>query len=625
MFFTSDKASLQGILQSIEKGDIQLPDFQRGWVWDDVHVRDLLASVSMAYPIGAVMMLETGNPHVRFKPRPVEGVVFNGTTTPEPSQLVLDGQQRLTSLYQSIMSGKPVNTRDTQKSNIKRWYYLDIEKALDTNIDRIDAIIGLSEDRKQKNFRGEVVADYSTLEKECETGLFPFSIVFDVPKWNEWQSKYVQIIPDQLQQRFTRWNEFFQNFLQKMLQYSLPLILLQKNTPKEAVCQVFEKVNTGGVSLNAFELMTATFAADDFNLREDWYGHDGKDGQPKTQGRSAKLKAYTALSEVENTSLLQAITLLATKKRREDASKNQTPADKLPAISCKQKDILEIDVTEYIAFADSVTEGFIKAAKLLREEKIFSFRDIPYRTQLTPLAAIMADLGDLTVKAGVKDKIKKWYWCGVLGELYGSAVESRFARDVAEVVAWIKDNGPEPTTITVASFTPSRLQSLRTRTSAAYKGVHNLLLKKGAVDFFTGTIIDDQIYSDDKIDIHHIFPKAWCKLNQITANTYDSIINKTPISAKTNRVISGNAPSQYLPRVEAKSQITSQQMDGYLASHLIDTHSLRVDDFLAFFKSRETALLAIIQEAMGKPLLQEASNQNTDNYDEELEDDDINS
>jgi hypothetical protein len=145
------------------------------------------------------------------------------------------------------------------------------------------------------------------------------------------------------------------------------------------------------------------------------------------------------------------------------------------------------------------------------------------------------------------------------------------------------------------------------------------------VDFFTGTIIDDQIYFDDKIDIHHIFPKAWCKLNQITANTYDSIINKTPISAKTNRVISGNAPSQYLPRVEAKSLITSQQMDGYLASHLIDTHSLRVDDFLTFFKSRETALLAIIQEAMGKPLLQEASNQNTDNYDEELEDDDINS
>ena len=66
--FDSTKESLLDLLQSVKQGKTQLPDFQRGWVWDDDHIRSLLASVSLSFPIGAVMMLQTGNPDVRFKP-----------------------------------------------------------------------------------------------------------------------------------------------------------------------------------------------------------------------------------------------------------------------------------------------------------------------------------------------------------------------------------------------------------------------------------------------------------------------------------------------------------------------------------------------------------------------------
>ena len=88
--FDSTKESLQDLLRSIREGKTQLPDFQRGWVWDDFHIRSLLASVSMSYPIGAVMMLQTGNPDVRFKPRPVEGVVL--AQPREPDRLILDAE-----------------------------------------------------------------------------------------------------------------------------------------------------------------------------------------------------------------------------------------------------------------------------------------------------------------------------------------------------------------------------------------------------------------------------------------------------------------------------------------------------------------------------------------------------
>src|SRR5688500_1447170 len=112
--FDSGKEDIQDVLRGIASGKIQLPDFQRGWVWDDDHIMSLLASISLAYPIGAIMLLETGNPDVRLKPRLVEEVDLQDP--PVPDLLILDGQQRLTSLYQALASRKPAKTQDVRKN-----------------------------------------------------------------------------------------------------------------------------------------------------------------------------------------------------------------------------------------------------------------------------------------------------------------------------------------------------------------------------------------------------------------------------------------------------------------------------------------------------------------------------
>ena len=106
-----------------------MPDFQRGWVWDDDHVRSLLISVARSFPVGAVMLLETGG-DVRFQVRPIENVVFNGRD-PEPERLILDGQQRLTSLTQVLALDTPVKTFDEKGKRINRYYYIDIDAALE--------------------------------------------------------------------------------------------------------------------------------------------------------------------------------------------------------------------------------------------------------------------------------------------------------------------------------------------------------------------------------------------------------------------------------------------------------------------------------------------------------------
>jgi len=134
-------------------------------------------------------MLQTGGKDVRFKPRLVEGVNVNNTSFPE--RLILDGQQRLTSLFLSLYSNRSVETKDVRGNPIKRWYYLDIAKALSANGDREDAIAGLPVDRKIRDFRGEIVADYSTPEKECSAELLPLPLVFDTPGLTTWQMLYL--------------------------------------------------------------------------------------------------------------------------------------------------------------------------------------------------------------------------------------------------------------------------------------------------------------------------------------------------------------------------------------------------------------------------------------------------
>lgn len=602
--FSSDKEFLKDLLESISEGKTQLPEFQRGWVWDDSHIRSLLASISLSYPIGAVMMLETGNPEVKFKPRPVEGVELESATNPD--RYILDGQQRLTSLYQSVFLERPVKTRDSRGKALERLYYIKMRISLDPNSDREESIIGIPADKKVKNFRNEVIEDFSEQNSEYEGLLFPLNRAFDSYEWRAGFNQYWQHAPE-----MTRlFDEFERHILGAFKQYQVPVILLKKQTPKEAVCQVFEKVNTGGVSLTVFELMTATFAAEEFDLREDWEGARNAMGKKIGEGRSDQLKRLPVLRGVSAPDFLATITLLTTWLRK------QVNPD--AAVSCKRADILKLKLSDYKTWADKVAEGYEKAARFLLREKVFGSDQLPYSTQLIPLAALYVALGSQSESDAVRSKLSQWYWCGVFGELYGSTVESRFAKDLPEVLSWIA-GGDVPGTVQECNFSPSRLLSLRTRRSAAYKGLSALLIRDGALDFRTGDSIDVQVFFDDKIDIHHIFPQDHCKRQGIDYRMCDSIVNKTPLSAKTNRIIGGRAPSEYLTKLSSSTGIDASRLDEILASHLVNSEQMRADDFDAFFAERQESLIQRIEKATGKKIAREVSEPDQDAEEEEAD------
>ena len=201
----------------------------------------------------------------------------------------------------------------------------------------------------------------------------------------------------------------------------------------------------------------------------------------------------------------------------------------------------------------------------------------------------------------VSDRLTRWFWSGVLGELYGSTIETRFVRDIEMVPGWATDDSkPIPRTVQDANFTESRLHSLRTRNAAAYKGIAALILAGGARDWMEDKALDKVQYVDLAVDIHHIFPQKWCDEHGIDDERRESIVNKTTISARTNRMIGGSAPSAYLDYIEKRAQVSGARLDELLGSHLVPAEHLRSDNFDAYFSARREALCQLVETATGK-------------------------
>lgn len=592
MGFQTPMYELSEYLKNTTSGAIQLPDFQRGYKWDDERIRQLLITVLRGHPMGVVMLLETGNALVRFKPRPIEG--SNASPSTEPKMLLLDGQQRLTSLTQALTGDGVVGTKDDRGKLKDLRYFVNVEIAVDDPNRMDDAVIAVPVDGViRANFDRDIVLDLSTTERQHAEGYYPVNLLYKTAESMSWLFS----VPEDKKSLALKFQE---DVVHPASTYKIPAIELDAETDKAAVATVFEKVNIGGLPLNVFELLTSVFAGDgeyyaktgeDFRLNDDW------------QETRRIWQDHDVLSKVENTDFLQAVTMLTTLEKRQ-----QSDSSRAPATSAKREDILKLDLRDYMKWRDPLREAFIWTASFLADRHIYLSKDIPYAKQLVPLAAIKVVLGKSADLHSASARLTKWFWSGVLGELYGSASETRFVRDIEQVPAWVRDaEAATPRTVADANFVESRLHSMRTRNSAAYKGLAALVMANESRDWMEDKLFGAFQYKDLDIDIHHIFPQRWCNQNNVNDELRESIVNKTMLSARTNRAIGGVAPSQYLSKIESSAGINSEQLDGLLAGHYIDPAALRADDFNAFFRARREALCQLVEHTLGKPVQRDFS------------------
>jgi hypothetical protein len=542
---------LKELLHQINQGDAVLPDFQRDFVWDPNMTIDLVVSIAQNYPAGSLLRIR--NTKNLFAYRQFAGAPpVNGG---RPTYLVLDGQQRLTSLFQAFY-GVGENR-----------YFINLKKLL-AGSDFEDAVFHF----RAKQRQAKHLEDFENQAKEL---VLPLSVLKGGHgDFLQWQRRVARRAPDDgarvaLEDRL----DAIDALIQTIDDYRFPVVTLSDSTEAEPICTIFETLNRTGVKLSPFELLTARFWHQELNLRKRWA--DAIEKYPRI--KDFQVDAYYSL---------QIVALLG----------RESP-------SCKRKDVLELEKSTVEAHWDAAIDGLGKALEFLEGSCGVLTPDwLPYSTILIPMAAIFARTHQLKgPQAGAaRDKIGRWFWCAVFGQRYESAANSQSVIDFGEVLAWVNGSGSEPEAVRTLRFDPSLLRDVTPRQRAMYRGVIALVLRHHSCDFHTGEPLTLELIAAHSVDDHHVFPDGYLKKKDVVSGLRDCVLNHTLIDRETNNRIRSRAPSDYM------AEIRGERGDGkyseLMTSHLLpsgaDSPFWR-DDYDAFLDWRQKLLFDEIKVVTG--------------------------
>jgi hypothetical protein len=552
LFEDTNPRALKELLGEIHSRAMVLPDFQRDFVWEPGATQELIVSIANNYPAGSILRVR--DTKRTFAAREFEGAP--GLNGQKHTFLVLDGQQRLTSLYQAFYGVG------------EHRYYLDLEKLLDGG-DFEEAIFHVRATTKW-------VKERENFEVQAKELILPLrELKGGAGKFGAWSRKVARRLPDKqrisledsLDQIEERWIKIIDD-------YHFPVVTLSDQTEPDALCTIFETLNRTGVKLGVFELLTARYWPVNINLRALWQ---------KARDRYPILEEF----EVDPYYVLQGISL----------SSREAP-------SCKRGDVLNLSPGDITEWWDKVTAAFALGLDILRDDcKVVLPKWLPYQTMLAPLAAVLAKSGvPKTPEAGAqREKLKRWFWCAVFGQAYESALNSQSAKDVVEMGAWLKGRHL-PESVTSLRFDPKALRDVTPRQRSIYRGTICLILGagSGARDFYTQAVITGKLMTDQGIDDHHVFPTKFLEKRGVTpSRARDCILNRTLIDRTTNQMISDRAPSQYLADIRKTPGFPFELV---LASHCLPTGStspLSSDNYEAFLAWRQDRLWQEIKRVTG--------------------------
>jgi len=552
LFEDTNPRALKDLLGEIHSRTMALPDFQRDFVWEPGATQELIVSIASNYPAGSLL-------RVRDAKRVFAAREFEGAPNLAGQRhtfLVLDGQQRLTSLYQAFYGVG------------EHRYYLNLKKLLDGG-DFEEAIFHVRASTKWSKAR----EDFDLQAKELT---LPLSVLKGgAGGFLQWLLQVTNPLPPgertQMLDALTKIN---QQWIKTIDDYTFPVTLSDKTEP-DALCTIFETLNRTGVKLSVFELLTARFWPQNINLRALW---------------DTARDAHTIIQDfdVDPYYVLQSIALASRK----------TP-------SCKRSDVLNLAPADIEAWWQPVVLGLAAGLSILRDDcKVMLSKWLPYQTMLAPLAAVLAKTGlPKTPEAGAqRERLKRWFWCAVFGQAYESSPNSQSAKDVGELMAWFT-GGQAPESVKALRFDPRALRDVTPRQRSIYRGTVCLILGAGtgARDFHTQAVITGNLMNEQGIDDHHVFPDDFLlKKKGITlARARDCVLNRTLIDRTTNQMISNRAPSDYMTEIR---NTPGFPFDTVLTSHCLptgDASPLWTDDYDAFLDWRQERLWQEIRRVTG--------------------------
>jgi hypothetical protein len=579
-----DKRKVVGLVEQAYKGEICLPNFQRDFVWTREEVADLMRSIIRGYFIGSLLLLRCDKENPPFAPIFLRGAK-SAYRDARPELLVLDGQQRLSSLMYAL-TAPDLSLKDSSQ---RRWFFLNLDLLL-SEPDNDEIIF----DRAKRELRG-----LDTPEAQYKQRILPCTALLTQQSFYAWRDGFEDWLrsnlPDQVGQYRSEWRAVWTSAVTAFQTFEAPLVELPRVDESDSesigrVCAIFEKLNSTGVDLSVYDLLTARLYRSGIRLHDLWAA------ACRTHPRLRAWSKGKADEHKFGVLVLRTLALL-----RGLDPKPRILIDLLPAN-------FEADWRR----AAAAIERALEITELVGPDGfgVFAEKWLPGFGIIPILAALRAEIDARKLGEQERADLRRWYWCNVFMERYSSAVESKSRKDYLEMTRHWFDGKPEPEVFREAQNwigAPGfRIRGSASYASAVYSGVFCLLALRNARDWRRGEDIRLQELQD-----HHIFPQAYLKRHQITKRVdVNTIANRTLISDETNGRIKDKAPAVYL---RDRSIFPSGARLDLLEPHFIDDTTLpmllaaleELPDaesaalYGRFLQAREAAMIEEIRRACG--------------------------
>lgn len=522
-----DSKKYTDLISEIQKGQIKVPKFQRNFVWSLDKTAKLLDSILKGYPIGTFILWETNERLNDIKN--IGNLELPAIPDDIKVQYVLDGQQRITSLYAAFLGAKIQKEGEKKITNYAE-IYVDLDGDVENNDDQI------------------------VISEKPEEGTF--ITLHEVLNFNE---NLLEIKEKFTDEQFKRIHQYSQTFST----YDFSTIVLRKEDIDSAI-EVFTRINTGGQTLTLFEIMSAKT----YDEEQDF---DMEDRFQKLLKELEERKYDTISSSV----ILSVISLILSKNKE-----------------CKRKVILQLDKQAIIDIWDDVISALKESVDYFRSVyRIPVSAILPYDSLLVPFAYFFYFHKEKPKGEQIKF-LEEFFWRMSLSFRYSSSTESKLAQDIKRIDEILKGNRPNYEDVKVYLSSPKDLIETSFSAGSSYcKAILCLLAYHEPKDFQdNGKVILDNSWLKvaNSKNYHHFFPKAFLRKNNI--GNENSLVNITLVSADLNkRKIKAKAPSIYIQDFLDENDELPTSIKSHLINDL-DAFGIRSDDYLVFLEKRANAM-----------------------------------
>jgi len=532
------KKKLLELVRKAYHGEVMLPDFQRNFVWARNDIEELICSLLERMFIGTFLIQRVNPTDVPFKVIPIEGAdKINGNFIAKPEIIVLDGQQRLTSLFYALYSP------DIPLKNTTNPYafFIDLQELCSDNIE--DAVFSWSKQWREYKALLDRNGKYD-LTKLKKEKILPLTFLADDDEFGDiWHEHFKGLFSTEEARKVKR-------YLDNLRHYEIHVLSIPLTEKPEDIVLLFERINRTGIKLSIFDLLTARLYKF-INLRTEW--------------ESAFNEKYwlkqIASNDIKNTKIpyyiIQGLALSE-------------------GMSIKARDIMKIDSTilnktSWKKAVEILENKILSRLFDVSEYGIADYRWLSYPSMISIWLGlfIKAERGEIGIDI---NKINKWYWSVIFTERYSGSTETKQTKDFKDLVAWLTDSNKPPEAVTDMR---SKLDIMKIDTkypgSSIYKGVFNLLFRRGAWDFYEKDKIK---FSVKDLEDHHIFPRKFLESKNVKVEK-DVVLNRTLILSSTNRKISRKAPATYIEEM-IRIHGSEEEVKRILEKHFINEEMFEI-------------------------------------------------